>query len=124
MSSKVILLNETITISQEFRNLSGYEFSLQDMPMYDYDESVRLYSMHFSELEDLERALKDMQSNYDALSTNSKLLVTNYSVLQAAPCKGGGRAQGTHRGRWLGGDIHSIGRCQRTAFQGAVYHIP
>ena len=36
----------------------------------------------------------------------------------------GGRAQGTHRGRWLGGDIHSIGRCQRAAFQGAVYHIP
>lgn len=39
---------------------------------------------NYSELEDLERALKDMQSNYDALSTNSKLLVTNYSVLQAA----------------------------------------
>lgn len=54
MSSKVILLNETITISHEFRNLSGHEFSLQDLPMHDYDESVRLYSMHFCELEDLE----------------------------------------------------------------------
>lgn len=54
MSSKVILLNETISINDEFRNLSGYEFSLQDFATHDYDESVRLYSLHFCEIDNLE----------------------------------------------------------------------
>lgn len=54
MSSKVILLKETISINNEFRNLSGYEFSLQDFATNDYDESVRLYSLHFCEIDNLE----------------------------------------------------------------------
>lgn len=54
MFSKLILLNETISVPRELRNLSGHEFSLQDFPTHDYDESVRLYSLHFSEIEDLE----------------------------------------------------------------------
>lgn len=54
MSSKVILLNETVSINNEFRNLSGFEFSLQDFPTHDYDESIRLYSLHFSEIDNLE----------------------------------------------------------------------
>ena len=55
MSSKVLILKETVLRNNEFRNLSGFDFSLEDFATCDYDESVRFYSLHFCEIENLEK---------------------------------------------------------------------
>ncbi|HBX63201.1 MULTISPECIES: hypothetical protein [unclassified Empedobacter] len=77
MSSKLILLRESIDIPFEIRNLSGYEFSIQDVTFNDYDESVSIYSLHFCELDDREEIWNKANTLIEIINSALRLYYQN-----------------------------------------------
>ncbi|TGN29183.1 hypothetical protein [Empedobacter tilapiae] len=81
-TSKLLLLNQEQLIPPYIRNLGGIEFSLQDYPFWnEYDESVRLYSHHFSENEDLVEVWYKGKTLVELLNGALKLYYLSYNRL-------------------------------------------